>query len=218
MIQIVQGFRVSTRDAVDNRILLSYEEMRSINVNQMPSKYFAVCKDDGELYLYDANATASELTGKFRKANAELQAQLTSLIQTVTDLDEAVETINARLDGDEFVTNADLNKKLPGAIAEALQSPETKKQMEEAISGTLPGAISEAMKDPSSATAKQLTDSIAVTLPNALKTTLNNQEEDGGLMVDENGNIKVALNDEHLQIIDKKIDIAISVIEAIDGN
>ena len=54
MISIVQGFKVMTRDAVDNRILLSKSEMRTINDSQMPEKYFAICKDDGKLYLFHA--------------------------------------------------------------------------------------------------------------------------------------------------------------------
>lgn len=72
MIQIVQGFRVSTRDAVDNRILLTKAEMRTINDNQMPDKYFAVCKDDGTLYLYDKarEITNDSETGKFEQFSA----------------------------------------------------------------------------------------------------------------------------------------------------
>lgn len=72
MISIVQGFKVMTRDAIDNRIVLSKSEMRSIDDNQMPDKYFAICKDDGMLYLYDKTRELSEIpdddtesTGKF---------------------------------------------------------------------------------------------------------------------------------------------------------
>ena len=68
MIQIVQGFKLATRDAVDNRLLLSKAEMRTINDNQMPEKYFAICKDDGKLYLYDKSREldpSEEGTGKF---------------------------------------------------------------------------------------------------------------------------------------------------------
>lgn len=72
MISIVQGFKVMTRDAIDNRILLSKSEMCSINDNQMPDKYFAICKDDGMLYLYDKSREVAEVadadtesTGKF---------------------------------------------------------------------------------------------------------------------------------------------------------
>ena len=66
MIQIVQGFKVSTRDPVDNRILLSKDEMTMVNDNQMPEKYFAMCKDDGNIYVYDKSNEVDETTGKFR--------------------------------------------------------------------------------------------------------------------------------------------------------
>lgn len=67
MINLISGFQLSTRDPVDNRILLSKEEMKTVNDNQMPDKYFAVCKDDGLLYTYDKHKVISEenLTGKF---------------------------------------------------------------------------------------------------------------------------------------------------------
>lgn len=70
MISIVQGFKVMTRDAIDNRILLSKSEMKNINDAQMPEKYFAICKDDGGLYLYDKSRVLEdsgeeEGTGKF---------------------------------------------------------------------------------------------------------------------------------------------------------
>ena len=73
MISIVQGFKLLTRDAVDNRILLTKSEMKSINDSQMPDKYFAICKDDGKLYLYDKSRVLDasdevedgEDTGKF---------------------------------------------------------------------------------------------------------------------------------------------------------
>jgi len=66
MIQIVQGFNVSTRDPVDNRILLSKDEMTRVNDNQMPEKYLAMCKDDGNIYVYDKANEVDETTGKFR--------------------------------------------------------------------------------------------------------------------------------------------------------
>ena len=66
MIQVVQGFKLSTRDAVDNRLVLTKTEMLSIKDNQMPAKYFAVCKDDGCLYLYDKSREVLDPeTGKF---------------------------------------------------------------------------------------------------------------------------------------------------------
>ena len=68
MIQIVQGFEVKTREAIDNRLVLSKQEMFDTNDNHMPDKYFAVCSDDGYLYVYNKDsAIISSETGKFRK-------------------------------------------------------------------------------------------------------------------------------------------------------
>lgn len=67
MIHVIQGFKLLTREAVDNRLLLSKIEMASINDNQMPDKYFAVCKDDGYLYMYDKSKVPNNETGKFEK-------------------------------------------------------------------------------------------------------------------------------------------------------
>lgn len=68
MISVVQGFKLSTREAVDNRLVLSKAEMLAIKDSQMPDKYFAVCKDDGCLYLYDkSRVTVNGETGKFEK-------------------------------------------------------------------------------------------------------------------------------------------------------
>lgn len=60
---------------------------------------------------------------------------------------------------------------------------------------------------------------LSTEIPNALKKALSEQtDKDSGLIVDENGNIKVNLNNEHLEIIDNKIDLAISCIQAIESN
>lgn len=93
MIKVVQGFKLSTREAVDNRLLLSKTEMKSINDNQMPEKYFAICKDDGTLYLYDKSRvlTGSEETGKF--------VQFTSgNIQSITINGEEVPIVDKTVD------------------------------------------------------------------------------------------------------------------------
>lgn len=71
MIRVVQGFKLFTREAVDNRLLLSKAEMRTIKDNQMPDKYFAVCKEDGYLYLYDKSREFIDSeTGKFVQFSA----------------------------------------------------------------------------------------------------------------------------------------------------
>lgn len=67
MIQVIQGFELLTREAVDKRLVLSKAEMLSVNDNQMPNTYFAVCKDDKKLYVYSKDSTEiSTETGKFK--------------------------------------------------------------------------------------------------------------------------------------------------------
>ena len=68
MITAIQGFELKTREAIDNRLVLSKVEMLNVNDNHMPEKYFAVCKDDGYLYIYNKNsALITSETGKFKK-------------------------------------------------------------------------------------------------------------------------------------------------------
>lgn len=68
MIKSIQGFELKTREAIDNRLVLSKVEMLNMNDNQMPDRYFAVCKDDDYLYVYNKNTPLiSSETGKFRK-------------------------------------------------------------------------------------------------------------------------------------------------------
>lgn len=69
MIQIIQGFELLTREAIDNRLVLSKAEMLSVNDNQMPDTYFAVCTDDKKLYVYNKDSNPSEETGKFTLYN-----------------------------------------------------------------------------------------------------------------------------------------------------
>jgi len=61
-----QGFRITSQDPIDSRLLLSKSEMLDVVDAQMPSKYLAVCKDDGKIYVYNVNNTVDPETGKFR--------------------------------------------------------------------------------------------------------------------------------------------------------
>lgn len=151
------GFNITSKEAIDSRLILSKEEMRALKKAQMPDKYLTICKDDGKLYLWDSLNELDPETGRFRLSTKQIEA----------DLDEAL------------------------------------RQIQE-LNDTLVSKIDEQIK---------------LTLPSALKTHLEAQSlADSGLEVDEDGNIRVKLNEDHLQIIDNKIDLAISVIQAIDGN
>jgi len=69
MIRVTQGFQPLTREAIDNRIVLTKADMLNVNDNQMPDTYFAICKEDGYIYIYDKSVRANGETGKFNIYN-----------------------------------------------------------------------------------------------------------------------------------------------------
>ena len=66
MIKVSTGFQVTSADAIDARIALTKDQMKAVNDNQMPDRYFTICQEDGKLYLYDKTKAVDENTGKFR--------------------------------------------------------------------------------------------------------------------------------------------------------
>ena len=69
-INLPSGFNITTIEAVDSRILLTKEQMKNMVDAKMPDKYFCVCLDDSNLYIYNKNATPNEVTGKFTSFNS----------------------------------------------------------------------------------------------------------------------------------------------------
>lgn len=51
---------------IDEALTLTKAEMLVVNDNIMPDVYLALCKDDGQLYLYNKSNTADPETGKYR--------------------------------------------------------------------------------------------------------------------------------------------------------
>lgn len=66
MISLPQGFKVGTAEAIDSRLTLSKAEMLDIKDASMPAIYFAICKDDNNIYVYNKTNTIDLETGKFR--------------------------------------------------------------------------------------------------------------------------------------------------------
>ena len=71
------GFEITDYLPVDSRLVLTKEEMKNIAGDDepgvtpgdhcMPDKYFALCKDDNCMYVFDYEATPNNETGKFVK-------------------------------------------------------------------------------------------------------------------------------------------------------
>jgi len=64
-IPVNSGFTVGAPLPIDERIVLTKEQMRTINENTMPEVYFAACVDDGALYVFNKSNPSTEETGKF---------------------------------------------------------------------------------------------------------------------------------------------------------
>ena len=65
-IKISQGFQRTGAFPIDESLLLTKAEMLAINDALMPDRYFTLCKDDGNFYIYDKSITTpSTETGKF---------------------------------------------------------------------------------------------------------------------------------------------------------
>ena len=80
MIELIQGFNIGSPLPIDGRILLSKAEMKSIDDNIMPDRYFAICEstdeDNGKLYLYSKDRTPNTETGRFIKAVPEKTSEI----------------------------------------------------------------------------------------------------------------------------------------------
>ena len=90
-IELPQGLKITSKQPVDTRILLKKSAMLTVDENMMPAKYFAICMDDGKLYLYNKSNDINSETGKFRvlEANVDLSNYATK---------ESVESLAGRVD------------------------------------------------------------------------------------------------------------------------
>lgn len=105
-IQLPSSLEIKSRNPIDIRILLTKAQMLAIDYRQLPEKYFAICKDDGKLYLYDVANENNAETGKYRVLEAgvdlsnyatkeELQA-LANLLDSLATK-ESVESLAGRV-------------------------------------------------------------------------------------------------------------------------
>ena len=69
-ITVGASFKISNADPIDRRLVLTKAEMLAMNDLKMPRsdirKYFALCVDDNQFYVYDKDAEPNEETGKFK--------------------------------------------------------------------------------------------------------------------------------------------------------
>ena len=76
-INVSGGFTINDEAGapIDSRLVLTKEEMLTAEDDfYMPEVYLAVCSDDGQLYVFDANNDADPETGKFKKFTGDATA------------------------------------------------------------------------------------------------------------------------------------------------
>ena len=65
-INLATGFSIGSKDVIDERQVLTLNQMQNLDENVYPDNYFAICKDDGKLYIFNASNEINAETGKFR--------------------------------------------------------------------------------------------------------------------------------------------------------
>lgn len=118
MIKLVQGFDVCSPLPIDGRILLSKNEMYEIDDNILPEKYFAICKEDGRLYLYNKFNVVTEETGKWRLADNATDERITREVETLNNrIDGEVNTLNERIDDEVATLNTRISNEVEELVA-----------------------------------------------------------------------------------------------------
>ena len=101
-IKINSGYSVQAPVVIDDRQYLTKTQMKSVNDNIMPSKYFAICADDGLLYCYDKTNTSVDDSGKFRPADAQRKVLLSPWAEYP---DTAIQNLSSSLKYGYFYRN-----------------------------------------------------------------------------------------------------------------
>ena len=61
------GFKIGSKASIDDRLVLTKNEMLNASTSTTPDNYFCICKDDGGLYLYNINNTFDNMTGYYQR-------------------------------------------------------------------------------------------------------------------------------------------------------
>lgn len=125
------GFNITSNEAVDQRIIKTKAEMRSMSpadLARMPDKYFCMCADDGQIYFYDKEGGFKPETGYFTafdstvaddiKNSEEVQGALTDNIVENIGKNEGVQQSIAGA----ISTNSNIQAQINQSVQDALDS------------------------------------------------------------------------------------------------
>ena len=68
-IKLSDGLEILASAAVDSRLILTKEQMRSMSRSNMPSIYLCICSADKKLYIFDSSIAKADIdtdTGRLR--------------------------------------------------------------------------------------------------------------------------------------------------------
>lgn len=127
-IDIGTSFNVQTNLALDERMVLTTEEMLNMNDNIMPDVYIATNKDDGQLYLYNKANDIDAAIGKFRlmEGGGDIGIEVTQ-----AEYDELKEQGKLLEDTNYYITDAESG----GGFSEDIYSTEETKTNKTWIDG-----------------------------------------------------------------------------------
>ena len=125
------GFNITSNEAVDQRIIKTKAEMRSMSpadLARMPDKYFCMCADDGQIYFYDKEGGFKPETGYFTafdstvaddiKNSEEVQSALTgNIVKNIGENEGVQQSIASAIS-----TNSDIQAQINQSVQDALDS------------------------------------------------------------------------------------------------
>ena len=125
------GFNITSNEAVDQRIIKTKAEMRSMSpadLARMPDKYFCMCADDGQIYFYDKEGGFKPETGYFTafdstvaddiKNSEEVQSALTSnIVENIGENEGVQQSIAGAIS-----TSSDIQAQINKSVQDALNS------------------------------------------------------------------------------------------------
>ena len=125
------GFNITSNEAVDQRIIKTKEEMRSMSpadLARMPDKYFCMCADDGQIYFYDKEGGFKPETGYFTafdstvaddiKNSEEVQSALTdNIVENIGENEGVHQSIAGAIS-----TSSDIQAQINQSVQDALDS------------------------------------------------------------------------------------------------
>ena len=125
------GFNITSNEAVDQRIIKTKAEMRSMSpadLARMPDKYFCMCADDGQIYFYDKEGGFKPETGYFTafdstvaddiKNSEEVQSALTdNIVENIGENEGVQQSIASAIS-----TSSDIQAQINQSVQDALDS------------------------------------------------------------------------------------------------